>query len=70
MSWLGAPSRSLLSWEDDLIAADLTDGKQTIFLGTRDGMAIRFEEEYDPERNGVGLRQWGGNAAGNRGVSN
>lgn len=55
--------------EDDLVAADLTNGKQTIFLATRDGMAIRFEEEYDPERNGVGLRPMGRNAAGNRGIT-
>ncbi|MGA2809341.1 MAG: DNA gyrase subunit A, partial [Terracidiphilus sp.] len=55
--------------EDDLIAADLTNGKQTIFLATRDGMAIRFEEEYDPERNGIGLRPMGRNAAGNKGIS-
>ncbi|MGB6726825.1 MAG: DNA gyrase subunit A [Terracidiphilus sp.] len=55
--------------EDDLVSADLTNGKQTVFLATRDGMAIRFEEEYDPERNGVGLRPMGRNAAGNRGIS-
>jgi DNA gyrase subunit A len=55
--------------DDDLIAADLTDGKQTIFLGTRDGMAIRFEEQYDPERSGIGLRPMGRNAAGNKGIS-
>ena len=55
--------------EDDLIAADLTNGKQTIFLATRDGMAIRFEEEYDPERSGIGLRPMGRNAAGNKGIS-
>ncbi len=55
--------------DDDLIAADLTNGKQTIFLATREGMAIRFEEEYDPERNGVGLRPMGRNAAGNKGIS-
>ncbi|MGH9588889.1 MAG: DNA gyrase C-terminal beta-propeller domain-containing protein, partial [Terracidiphilus sp.] len=55
--------------EDDLIAAGLTDGKQTIFLGTRDGMAIRFEEEYDPERNRAGLRPMGRNAAGNKGIT-
>jgi DNA gyrase subunit A len=54
---------------DDLIAAGLTNGKQTIFLGTRDGMAIRFDEEYDPERSGIGLRPMGRNAAGNRGIS-
>jgi DNA gyrase subunit A len=55
--------------EDDLVSADITNGKQTVFLATRDGMAIRFEEEYDPERNGVGLRPMGRNAAGNRGIS-
>jgi DNA gyrase subunit A len=55
--------------DDDLISAGLTDGKQTIFLGTRDGMAIRFDEEYDPERSGIGLRPMGRNAAGNRGIS-
>jgi DNA gyrase subunit A len=54
---------------DDLISAGLTNGKQTIFLGTRDGMAIRFDEEYDPERSGIGLRPMGRNAAGNRGIS-
>jgi DNA gyrase subunit A len=55
--------------DDDLISAGLTNGKQTIFLGTRDGMAIRFDEEYDPERSGIGLRPMGRNAAGNRGIS-
>ncbi|MGB6193726.1 MAG: DNA gyrase subunit A, partial [Terracidiphilus sp.] len=55
--------------EDDLIAAGVTNGKQTVFLGTRDGMAIRFEEEYDPERNRAGLRPMGRNAAGNKGIS-
>ncbi len=55
--------------DDDLISAGLTNGKQTIFLGTREGMAIRFDEEYDPERNGIGLRPMGRNAAGNRGIS-
>ncbi len=54
---------------DDLISAGLTNGKQTIFLGTRDGMAIRFEEEYDPDRSGIGLRPMGRNAAGNKGIS-
>jgi DNA gyrase subunit A len=54
---------------DELVAAGLTNGKQTIFLGTRDGMAIRFDEEYDPERSGAGLRPMGRNAAGNRGIS-
>jgi len=55
--------------DDDLIDARITDGKQTIFLATREGMAIRFEEHYDPERNGSGLRPMGRNAAGNKGIS-
>jgi DNA gyrase subunit A len=55
--------------EDDLVSADLTNGKQTVFLATRDGMAIRFEEEYNSERSGAGLRPMGRNAAGNRGIS-
>jgi len=55
--------------DDDLIAASLTDGIQTIFMGTREGMAIRFEEEYDAERSGAGLRPMGRNAGGNRGIS-
>jgi DNA gyrase subunit A len=53
---------------DDLIEAAITDGKQTVFLATREGMAIRFNEEYDPER-GTGLRPMGRNAAGNKGIS-
>jgi DNA gyrase subunit A len=55
--------------DDDLVSAGLTNGKQTIFIATRDGMAIRFEEEYDADRNGIGLRPMGRNAAGNRGIS-
>jgi DNA gyrase subunit A len=55
--------------DDELVSAGLTNGKQTIFLATRDGMAIRFDEEYDPERSGIGLRPMGRNAAGNRGIS-
>ena len=55
--------------EDDLVTAELTNGKQTIFIATRDGMAIRFDEEYDPERSGIGLRPMGRNAGGNRGIS-
>ncbi len=54
--------------DDDLIDARITDGKQTIFLATREGMAIRFEEEYDAER-GSGLRPMGRNAAGNKGIT-
>src|ERR1700761_1438363 len=55
--------------DDDLIGASNTDGNQTIFLATREGMAIRFDEEYDPDRSGIGLRPMGRNAAGNRGIS-
>ncbi|MEK6697461.1 MAG: DNA gyrase subunit A [Nitrospirota bacterium] len=29
---------------DELIAAEVTDGKQDVFLGTRDGLSIRFNE--------------------------
>ena len=29
---------------DAVIAVELSDGKEQIFIGTRDGMAIRFEE--------------------------
>jgi DNA gyrase subunit A len=32
-------------------------------------MAIRFDEEYDPDRSGAGLRPMGRNAGGNRGIS-
>jgi DNA gyrase subunit A len=59
----------VLDKEDDLVTADLTNGKQFIFLATREGMAIRFQEEYDPERSGMGLRPMGRNAAGNKGIS-
>jgi DNA gyrase subunit A len=55
--------------DDDLVTAGLTNGKQFIFLATREGMAIRFQEEYDPERSGIGLRPMGRNAAGNKGIS-
>jgi len=55
--------------DDDLVTAGLTNGKQTIFIATREGMAIRFQEEYDPDRNGIGLRPMGRNAAGNKGIS-
>ncbi|HEX3891452.1 MAG TPA: DNA gyrase subunit A [Terracidiphilus sp.] len=55
--------------DDDLVTAELTNGKQYIFLATREGMAIRFQEEYDPERSGIGLRPMGRNAAGNKGIS-
>src|SRR5271168_1648584 len=55
--------------DDDLVTAGLTNGKQNIFIATREGMAIRFQEEYDPERSGIGLRPMGRNAAGNKGIS-
>jgi DNA gyrase subunit A len=55
--------------EDDLVTAGITNGKQNIFLATREGMAIRFQEEYDPERSGIGLRPMGRNAAGNKGIT-
>ncbi|HEY6490498.1 MAG TPA: DNA gyrase subunit A [Terracidiphilus sp.] len=55
--------------DDDLVTAGLTNGKQFIFLATREGSAIRFQEEYDPERSGMGLRPMGRNAAGNKGIS-
>jgi DNA gyrase subunit A len=58
-----------LDEEDDLVTAGLTNGKQYIFLATREGMAIRFQEAYDPERSGIGLRPMGRNAAGNKGIS-
>src|SRR5271163_3083590 len=53
---------------DDLIEAAITNGTQTIFLASREGMAIRFDEQYDAER-GSGLRPMGRNAAGNKGIS-
>jgi DNA gyrase subunit A len=31
--------------EDELVAAQVTDGQQIVFLASHDGMAIRFEEE-------------------------
>jgi DNA gyrase subunit A len=58
-----------LDEEDDLVTAGLTNGRQYIFLATREGMAIRFQEAYDPERSGIGLRPMGRNAAGNKGIS-
>jgi len=58
-----------LDKDDDLVTAGVTNGKQTIFIATREGMAIRFQEEYDPERSGIGLRPMGRNAAGNKGIS-
>ena len=54
--------------DDELIAVRSTSGDDIIFLATREGMAIRFEEKYDPEKSG-GLRPMGRNAGGNKGIS-
>ncbi len=47
--------------DDELITAKVTDGQQVIFLATRDGMAIRFNE--------LDLRPMGRPATGNRGIN-
>ena len=47
--------------DDELITAKLTDGQQVIFLATRDGLAIRFNEQD--------LRPMGRPATGNRGIN-
>ena len=46
---------------DSVIAVELSDGKEQIFLGTRDGMAIRFEE--------TDVRSMGRTAYGVRGIT-
>jgi DNA gyrase subunit A len=46
---------------DSVIAVELSDGHEQIFLGTRDGMAIRFEE--------TDVRPMGRTAYGVRGIS-
>jgi DNA gyrase subunit A len=46
---------------DSVIAVEMSDGKEQIFLGTRDGMAIRFEE--------TDVRAMGRTAYGVRGIS-
>jgi DNA gyrase subunit A len=46
---------------DSVIAVELSDGKEQIFLGTRDGMAIRFDESD--------VRVMGRGAYGVRGIS-
>ena len=46
---------------DSVIAVEMSDGKGQIFLGTRDGMAIRFDE--------TDVRPMGRNAYGVRGIS-
>ena len=47
--------------DDELVTARITDGQQVIFLATRDGMAIRFNEQD--------LRPMGRPATGNRGIN-
>ncbi|MEW5981263.1 MAG: DNA gyrase subunit A [Acidobacteriota bacterium] len=47
--------------EDEVIAVQMTDGTNEIFLGTRDGMAIRFPE--------ADVRAMGRTAYGVRGIS-
>ncbi len=46
---------------DAVIAVEISDGQEQIFLGTRDGMAIRFEE--------TDVRSMGRTAYGVRGIS-
>jgi DNA gyrase subunit A len=46
---------------DSVIAVEMTDGKEQVFLGTRDGMAIRFDE--------TDVRPMGRTAYGVRGIS-
>ena len=46
---------------DSVIAVELTDGKEQIFIGTRDGMAIRFDE--------TDVRPMGRTAYGVRGIT-
>ncbi|MGC1404186.1 MAG: DNA gyrase subunit A [Thermodesulfobacteriota bacterium] len=45
---------------DELIAADVTHGEQDIFLGTRDGLSIRFKEKD--------IREMGRQAQGVKGI--
>jgi DNA gyrase subunit A len=47
--------------DDELITARITDGEQVIFLATREGMAIRFNEQD--------LRPMGRPAYGNKGIT-
>jgi DNA gyrase subunit A len=46
---------------DSVIAVELSDGKEQVFIGTRDGMAIRFNEED--------VRPMGRSAYGVRGIT-
>jgi DNA gyrase subunit A len=47
--------------QDSVIAVEMSDGREQIFLGTRDGMAIRFDE--------TDVRPMGRTAYGVRGIS-
>ncbi|MDE1154593.1 MAG: DNA gyrase subunit A [Acidobacteriaceae bacterium] len=47
--------------DDELVTARMTDGEQIIFLATREGMAIRFNEQD--------LRAMGRPAYGNKGIT-
>jgi DNA gyrase subunit A len=47
--------------DDAVIAVELSDGTEQVFLGTRDGMAIRFDE--------TDVRPMGRNAYGVRGIA-
>ena len=46
---------------DSVIAVEMTDGKEQVFIGTRDGMAIRFDE--------TDVRPMGRTAYGVRGIT-
>jgi DNA gyrase subunit A len=46
---------------DSVIAVEMTDGREQVFIGTRDGMAIRFDE--------TDVRPMGRTAYGVRGIS-
>ena len=54
--------------DDELIAVRVTSGDDVVFLATREGAAIRFEETYDANKSG-GLRPMGRNAGGNKGIT-
>ncbi len=54
--------------DDELIAVRVTSGDDVVFLATREGNAIRFEERYDSDKTG-GLRPMGRNAGGNKGIT-
>jgi DNA gyrase subunit A len=51
---------TIIQEKDELIAANVTHGQQDIFLGTRDGLSIRFKEKD--------IREMGRMAQGVRGI--